>query len=136
MILKCNQQVAATIFELRAATLVICEFARCKVIIQLWVESRISLDYIKSALSIYIVSSLRVKQSKSNKVMWYIFQLWYTPESNRKIYCDLNGNELEKYANVYPNIYQLQKPLFTHHRMTILQILESSQENYRGGVQL
>ena len=29
-----------------------------------------------------------------------IFQLWYSPESNRKIYCDLNGKELEKYARL------------------------------------
>ena len=26
------------------------------------------------------------------------------PDSNRNIYCDLNGNELEKYANIYANI--------------------------------
>ena len=33
-----------------------------------------------------------------------MFQLLYTPESNRKIYCDLSGNELEKYASSYANI--------------------------------
>ena len=45
-----------------------------------------SLHYIKSALSIYIISSLYVKQSKI------------------KIYCDFNENEFEKYANIYTNI--------------------------------
>ena len=25
-------------------------------------------------------------------------------KSNREIYCDLNGNELEKYARIYANI--------------------------------
>ena len=33
-----------------------------------------------------------------------IFQLWYVSESNRKIYCDLNGNELEIYASIYASI--------------------------------
>ena len=33
-----------------------------------------------------------------------MFQLWYTPEYHPKIYCDLNGNELEKYASIYANI--------------------------------
>ena len=28
----------------------------------------------------------------------------YDTESNRKIYCDLNGNELEKYATICTNI--------------------------------
>ena len=28
----------------------------------------------------------------------------YTPESNRRIYCDLNGIEVEKYAGIYANI--------------------------------
>ena len=27
-----------------------------------------------------------------------------TPESNRKSYCDLNENELEKYTSIYANI--------------------------------
>ena len=91
-----------TIFELRAATMVIYELwatiqpvceLQAVINIRLWVGSLISLHYIKSALSIYIISSLHVKQSKSNKVIWYIIQ-----------YCDLSGNELEKYAIIYPNI--------------------------------
>ena len=32
-----------------------------------------------------------------------MFQLWYTPESNGRIYCNLNGNELEKYESIYAN---------------------------------
>ena len=40
--------------------------ASCELIIRLWVGSSISLHYIKSALSLYIISSLHVKQSKSN----------------------------------------------------------------------
>ena len=39
--------------------------------------------------------------------MWYygnIMQVWYTPEGNRKIYCDLDGNQLEKYASIYANL--------------------------------
>ena len=55
-------------------------------------------------------------------------------QSNRKIYCDLNGNELEKYANICANIDQLQKQLFTGNRMTVLQILENSQERNCGRV--
>ena len=59
--------------------------------------------------------------------------LWFTPASNRKIYCDLNGNELEKYAWIYANI-ELQKQPFTDYGMTALQILENSQESNHGGV--
>ena len=33
-----------------------------------------------------------------------MFQLRYTPESNRKIYYDSNRNELEKQASIYANI--------------------------------
>ena len=33
-----------------------------------------------------------------------MFHLWCTPKSNRKIYCDIYGNELEKNANIYANI--------------------------------
>ena len=40
-------------------------------------------------------------------------------ESNHKIYYDLNGNELEKYASIYANIDQLQKQLFTGNGMTV-----------------
>ena len=99
--------------------------ARWELIIRLRVGSHISLHYIKSALSVHIISYLDVKQSKSNKVI-NIFQLRYTPESNRKIYFDLNGNELEKYARIYANIAELQKQLFTGNKMTVLQILKNS----------
>ena len=50
------------------------------------------------------------------------------------IYCDLNGNEWGIYASIYANIDLLQKQLFTGKGMTVLQILENSQENNRGGV--
>ena len=63
-----------------------------------------------------------------------IFHLWYTPESNGKIHCYLNGNELEKYASIYVNIDQLQRQLFADNRMTLLQILEKLQETNRSGV--
>ena len=69
---------------------------------KLWVGSRISLYYINSALSAY-QSSLRVKKVKAI-TEYDIFQLWYTPESNPKIYCKLNENELEKYPSIYANI--------------------------------
>ena len=45
--------------------------ASCELIIRLWQGSRIGLHYIKAALSVYIISSLHVKQSKSNRVMIY-----------------------------------------------------------------
>ena len=38
----------------------------CELIIRLWIVGRISLHYIKSALSFYIIWSLHVKQSESN----------------------------------------------------------------------
>ena len=63
-----------------------------------------------------------------------IFHLWYTPESNGKIHCYLNGNELEKYASIYVNIDQLQRQLFADNGMTLLQILEKLQETNRSGV--
>ena len=63
-----------------------------------------------------------------------IFHLWYKPESNGKIYCYLNGNELEKYASIYVNIDQLQRQLFADNGMTLLQILEKLQETNRSGV--
>ena len=69
---------------------------------KLWVGSRISLYYINSALSAY-QSSLRVKKVKAI-TEYDIFQLWYTPESNPKIYYNLNENELEKYASISANI--------------------------------
>ena len=47
---------------------------------------------------------------------------------NSKIYSDLSGNELEKYASIYAIIGFLQKQLFTSNGMTVLQILENSQE--------
>ena len=48
--------------------------ASTELIIRLWVGSRISLHYIKSALSAlaFNISSLHMKQSKSNEVIWYI----------------------------------------------------------------
>ena len=42
-----------------------------------WVGSHISQHYIKSAFSVYIIASLHVKQSKSNKVIWYIAIMFY-----------------------------------------------------------
>ena len=83
-----------------------------ELIIRLWVGSCISLRYIKSAVSVYIISSLHVKQSKRNKVIWFILIMVYTWEQPR-IYCDLNGNELEKSAGIYANKDQLQKQLIT-----------------------
>ena len=74
----------------------------CELIMKLWVGSRISLYYINSALSAY-QSSLRVKKVKAI-TEYDIFQLWYTPESNPKIYCNLNENQLEKYPSIYANI--------------------------------
>ena len=79
-------------------------FASCELIIRLWVGSRISLHYIKSSLSVYIISSLYAKQSKSNEVIIPI--TIYTPESNRKIYSDLNAKELEKYASIKQTNYR------------------------------
>ena len=54
--------------------------ASCELIIVLWVGSCISVHYIRSALSVYIISSLHVKQSKSNMVIWYIPIMIYTWE--------------------------------------------------------
>ena len=75
----------------------------CELIIKLWVGSRITLYYINLALSAYIISSLRVKKVKAITA-YDTFQLWYTPESSPKIYCNLNENELEKYASIYANV--------------------------------
>ena len=92
MIVKFNQQVASlwnaspTILELRAAALVICElWATIQPVCKLWAVSYY--------MSVDIISSMHVQQSKR-----------YTPESKRKIYCDLNGNELEKYESIYATI--------------------------------
>ena len=74
---------------------------------ELWLNNQaVSRESYQSALFwVCIISSLHVKQSKSNKVISIIiFPLWYTPESNHKIYCDLSGNEHEKYASIYANI--------------------------------
>ena len=69
-------------------------FASCGFIIKLWIGSLISLHYIKSAFSVYIISSLHVKQSKKNKVIWYIpFTIYSWIE-----------NEMEKNASIYANI--------------------------------
>ena len=91
----------------------------CKLIIRLWVGNCIILHYIKSTLLIYIISSLYIKKVKAVR-SFDIFLLWYTPETSPcKIYCDLNGNELEKYAiwKIWKNI--LQKQLFTSNGITL-----------------
>ena len=62
-----------------------------------------------------------------------IYSNCYTPESNRKIYCDFNGNELEKYPSIFAKVDLLQKQLFTSNGMTVLYILENSQESNLGG---
>ena len=80
----------------------------CELIIKLWVGSRISLYYINSAVSAYIILSLRVKKVKAI-TEYDIFQLWYASESNPKTYCNLNENELKKYASIYANIDSLHK---------------------------
>ena len=91
--------------------------ARCELIIRLWVGCHTSLHYIKSTLSVYIISSLHVKQCKSNKMIWYILNLlWFT------------WKRIEKYASICANINQLQKQLFVGKGMTALQILENSQK--------
>ena len=46
--------------------------ASCELIVNLWVGSHISLNYIKSASTVYIISSLHLKQGNRNKLMWYI----------------------------------------------------------------
>ena len=86
------------------------QFASCElqfnqsVSCELWVKNKAaSWESYQSSLSVYIISSLHVKESKSNKVKC-MFQLRYTPESNRKIYYDSNRNELEKQASIYANI--------------------------------
>ena len=55
--------------------------ASCELIIKLRVGSRINLHNVKPALLVYIIfSSLHVKQSKNNKVVWYIPIMIYTWE--------------------------------------------------------
>ena len=49
-----------------------------------------------------------------------IYSNCYTPESNRKIYCDFNRNELEKYPSIFAKVDLLQKQLFTSNGMTVL----------------
>ena len=63
-----------------------------------------------------------------------IYFNYHTHLSATVKYCDLNGYGLEKYASIYANIDILQKQLFTGNRMTVPQILESSQENNCGRV--
>ena len=58
-----------------------------------------------------------------------MFQFWYTLESHRKSYSDLNGDEIEKYASIYANMQ-----MFSGNELTVLQFLENSQERNRGGV--
>ena len=93
-------------------------FASCELIIRLGVGDHISLHYIKSALSVYIVSSLHVKESKNNKVIWYILiiiYLWQQP-----------------YDLLWFTEY-LQKQLFTTKEVAVQQILENPEEsNYCG----
>ena len=54
--------------------------ASSELIIKLQVGSPVSLNFIKSALSVYIISSPHVKQSKSKKVIWYNPIMIYTWE--------------------------------------------------------
>ena len=138
MVLKCNQQVAClwngspTIFKLRAATFVNLRIvsynltsllvASYELIIRLWVGSRISLHYIKSALSVHIISSLHVKLIKSNQVIWYIPILWFKWKCIGKI-CKC----LCKYRLITEAAAHRQ-------RNHCSQILENSQESNHDGV--
>ena len=52
----------------------------CELIIRLLVLSHLSLHYIKSSLSVCIISSVCVTQNKSKKLIWYITIMIYTWE--------------------------------------------------------
>ena len=95
MLLKCNQQIVSVTWEPHSFLVASCNFgnlrvvsynstsvyvASCKLIIMMWVGSCISLHYIKYALSVYSISSMHVKQSKSNNVIWYVPMMIYTWE--------------------------------------------------------
>ena len=95
--------------------------ASCELIIRPWVRSRISQHYIKSTLSVWIIASLKLEQSQSDKVIWYILDIH--PKVTVRftvIYC--------KWKWIMLIIDKLQKQLFTVNGMTFLQILDSSQE--------
>ena len=97
-------------------------------IISLEVGSCISLHYIKSELSVYIISIVHLRQSKNNKaihifhypIATYSYNLGHTPESNHEIYYDLIGNELGEYASGYASIDQLQEQLRSQVREQLL----------------
>ena len=52
----------------------------------------------------YKIKSLHVKQSKNNKEICSIYDIHLKATMISKIYCDLNGNELEKDASIYAYI--------------------------------
>ena len=54
--------------------------ASCELIIKLWVGSCASLHYVKFALSVYLISTLHAKLTKSSKVILYIPIMIYTWE--------------------------------------------------------
>ena len=107
----------------------------CELIIKLWVGSRISLYYINLALSAYIIPSVRVKKVKAI-TEYDIFQLWYASESNPKTYCNLNENELKKYASIYANIDSLHKQLFRDIKMTIYANIDSLHKQLFRGIKM
>ena len=95
--------------------------ASCELIIRPWVGGRISQHYIKSTLSVWIIASLKLEQSQSDKIIWYIL--------------DIHLKVTVRFTVIYSKwkwimliIDELQKQLFTVNGMTFLQILDSSQE--------
>ena len=95
--------------------------ASCELIIRPWVGGRISQHYIKSTLSVWIIASLKLEQSQSDKIIWYIL--------------DIHPKVTVRFTVIYSKwkwimliIDELQKQLFTVNGMTFLQILDSSQE--------
>ena len=86
--------------------------ASCELIIRLWEGSCICLHYIKSALSVYIISRLHVKQTESNKELWYIPVMIYTWEQ----------------------LWDLVRFKWKWIRNCYLQILENSQESNHGRI--
>ena len=130
--LKCNQRCMSVKCEPNKLRVARCDsgnlwIANCKSIINMGVGSCISLYHIKSAFSVYVISSLYVKQSKSNK---HIFQLWFSLRATLRFTLIWMGMN---WKNV-----QVSMQIQTNHRrscwITVLQILENSWENSRGGV--